>query len=131
MIGKSKVTSGGICQALSEMWVVFHAHDESIWNWLYPGGQLSSSAIANLSYNFSLGSASADGKISAVTNQDQNSDLWFMQYGIRRRTNIIPQMSNVFVDGAMHKVAFGQRSISEGVHSGSRMDVALSSARTW
>lgn len=118
MIGKSKVTKGGICQALSEMWVVFHAHDGSIWNWLYPGGKLSSSALANVAYNFNYGSVKEGDDFNKVTDQDRNSDLWFLQYGIRRRTDTVMKKFNEFIDGKMQKVAYAQRSLSETKRSG-------------
>jgi len=114
MIGKSKVTEDGICQALSEMWVVHHAHDGSLWNWLYRGGQLRSSALAQIAYNFSLGSGIASGQSYAITDQDMNSDLWLMQHGIRRRTNALPQMTNRFVGGKMQRVAQAGRSLTTG-----------------
>ncbi|MBL8849998.1 MAG: hypothetical protein JNG89_09945 [Planctomycetaceae bacterium] len=118
MIGKSKVTSGGICQALSEMWVVFHAHDQSIWNWLYPGGKLSSSALANVAYNFKYGSVKGGSDFTAIDDQDQNSDLWFVQYGLRRRTGTVMSTSNMSIDGKLTKVKVANRSLAEGTRAG-------------
>ena len=109
MIGKSKITSGGICQALSEMWVVFHAHDQSLWNWLYPGGKLSSSALANVAYNFNYGSVKEGAGFGKLTDQDQNSDLWFLQYGIRRRTDTVTKKFNEVVDGTINCPCHGSR----------------------
>lgn len=111
MIGKSKITKGGICQALSEMWVVFHAHDGALWNWLCPNGKLSSSALANVAYNFNYGSTKDGVKLDS---QDQNSDMWFLQYGIRRRTGIIQQKFNEFNNGRAEKVSYATRSLAEG-----------------
>ena len=118
MIGKSKVTSGGICQALSEMWVVFHAHDQSLWNWLYPGGTLSSSALANIAYNFKYGSVKGAKDFVALDDQDQNSDLWFIQYGLRRRTGTVMSTSNMSIDGKLQKVKVANRSLVEGSRTG-------------
>jgi len=118
MIGKSKVTSGGICQALSEMWVVFHAHDQALWNWLCPNGKLSSSALANVAYNFKYGSVKEGSGFSALTDQDQNSDHWFLQYGIRRRTDTVQRKFNESVGGKMQKVAYANRSLAEGARTG-------------
>jgi YopT peptidase len=114
MIGKSKITAGGICQALSEMWVVFHSHDQALWNWLCPNGQVSSSALANVAYNFHFGSNKDGVKLD---NQDQNSDMWFLQYGIRRRTGMVQQRFNEVVDGKMQKVGYSTRSLTEGNRS--------------
>ena len=115
MIGKSKVTSGGICQALSEMWIAFHAHDGALWNWLCPGGNISSSAWANIAYNFKYGSVRAGDTVTILDNQDVNSDLWFLQYGIRRRSSIVPQMSVTgFAQGRPIRTAFSNRSLTEG-----------------
>lgn len=103
MIGLSKITEGGICQALSEMWVVHHAAEGSLWNWLYPNGKLNTSALANMAYNFSYGSVKTGKTFKSLSSQDQNSDLWFLQYGIRRRSGLMLQSGNV-----------GVRSLSQG-----------------
>jgi YopT peptidase len=102
MIGLSKITEGGICQALSEMWVVHHAAEGSLWNWLYPDGRLSTSALANMAYNFSYGSVKKGSGFKGLSSQDQNSDLWFLQYGIRRRSGIVMKVGNVGVRSLDH-----------------------------
>ena len=130
MIGKSKKTKDGICQALSEMWIVFHAHDGAIWNWLCPDGKVNSSALANVAYNFHYGTAIHAGNPSAIDDQDQNSDLWFLQYGIRRRTDIAMTKSNTFIDGKMVKQNYAQRSLTEASRGGgSRMGLGKSLGR--
>jgi YopT peptidase len=95
MIALSKRTTNGICQALSEMWIVCHCNDGSLWNWLYPNNKLNTSALANMAYNFNYGSSNG----VAITNQDENSDKFFLQYGIRRRTNMVmsKSSSNMFI----------------------------------
>ncbi len=122
MIGKSKKTKDGICQALSEMWIVFHAHDGSIWNWLCPDGKVNSSALANVAYNFNYGTSMFEGKGSAITDQDQNSDLWFLQYGIRRRTDMKMSKVNMSVGGKLQKVNVANRATASADRGGgSRM----------
>lgn len=118
MIGKSKITKGGICQALSEMWVVFHAHDESLWNWLYTGSQINSSALANVAYNFKYGSVKEGGDWNALDDQDRNSDMWFLQYGIRRRTGAVMGKSNMSIDGKLQKVNVANRSLVDEKRTG-------------
>lgn len=73
-------TAIGVCESMSAHWIYYHANDDSLWNWLCPGGQIS---LAKLQYHImQLQSAGVLG-----ADQDAITEAWLRSHGILRRMN--------------------------------------------
>ena len=90
-IGQDSSTSGGVCESLSAHWIYYHANDDSLWNWLMVGGQVS---LSRLQYHVmqlqSAGILSGD--------QHATTEAWLRTKNILRR-----QSSYVASAGRPHR----------------------------
>ncbi len=82
MIGMHRSTSGGVCQALSTKWMVEHAKDSSLWNWLYKGQTIDTGAMYNIMINFADNIIQRMGQMAA-------SDKYLNMHGLKMRQNIV------------------------------------------
>jgi YopT peptidase len=97
MIGKHAVSRDGICQAMSQKWIVLHAHGSSLFNWVYQDdGTIDAAAISNLSINQIETETRLKGQ-SGKTDQDWASEKYLFSHGIMRRSGIIPQVNSGYV----------------------------------
>jgi len=96
LIRLSRYTADGICQALAAKWIIQHANDDSLWNWLFVRGtrSINQGAIVNLMHNFTDGvarhgkSANPTSKNKyplGMTYQDYVTERYMEIYGVQRR----------------------------------------------
>jgi hypothetical protein len=82
LIGMHRTTSGGVCQALSTKWMVEHAKDSSLWEWLYKNGTLDNGGMYNVMINFADNIIQRMGQMAA-------SDKYLQMHGLKKRQNIV------------------------------------------
>ena len=100
VIKRNPATAGGICQALAAKWIVQHANDDSLWNWLFHRGTRTPniSAIINLAHNFCDG-VIRNGPMAnpttrfryplGMTYQDFVTEKYMALYGVKRRAMVM------------------------------------------
>lgn len=87
LIATYGATRNGVCEALSNRWIVDHANGSSLWNWLCnANGQVQPSKVANVMINF-IDTLSMPGP-GGVDKQSWNTERYLLSHGIRRRLNI-------------------------------------------
>jgi YopT peptidase len=106
IIGRHATSRDGICQALSQRWIVLHSQGSSLFNWLYDkNGRIDPAAVANVTFN------QIEGEAPGV-NQDAVSERYLFSHGLMRRTGIIQTAdSNGFLG---HARAFSEGSKAQG-----------------
>ena len=96
IIGKHATSRDGICQAMSQRWIVMHAHGSSLFNWIYDkNGKIDAAAIASLSVN-QIETETVTKGASGTVNQDWNSERYLFSHGLLRRTSILPEIDHGF-----------------------------------
>ena len=88
MLKMHNQTEGGVCLALSTKWMVEHAHDRSLWNWLYTGKKLNSDALYNVMINF------VDDEVQGM-DWLWCADKYLNSHGLHQRTKITDGTSMV------------------------------------
>jgi hypothetical protein len=110
-IGKHAVSRDGICQALSQKWIVMHAHGSSLFRWLYDeDGRINKSAISNMAINQIDSETRLRGQ-SGKTDQEWASEKYLFSYGLLRRTSTVMNQQSGYV--------VAQRSLTAGDDSAS------------
>ncbi|MES3033801.1 MAG: YopT-type cysteine protease domain-containing protein [Gemmatimonadota bacterium] len=101
IIAKHGTSRDGICQAMSQRWIVMHAHGGSLFNWLCDAsGKVRADAIVNLAVN------QVDSETRThrhQTDQDWASEKYLHANGIIRRTGVLPvagQFMRDFIGGS-------------------------------
>ena len=117
VIAATPYTAGGICQALAAKWIVQHANDDSLWNWLYlPGTRtINKGCILQLMHNFIDGVA-RDGRSArhanpttrfkyplGMTYQDYVTERYMGLFGVKRRQMV----ANSFLGNQHHMIGTG------------------------
>jgi len=76
---RTEDTQGGVCEALSAHWILYHANDLALCDRLFPGGRL------DLNRMFQVMNLQAAGmQASGAWNQDEITRVWLGQRGIRQ-----------------------------------------------
>ncbi len=85
-------TSGGICEALSAHWIVYHARQDSLWNWIIGNGNINLARIHQHVMPLQRQGILSD-------DQDAVTEAWLRQQGIRRiQGNMVMNPSRTFGD---------------------------------
>ena len=79
-IARNISTSGGVCESLSAHWILHHANNDSLWNWLYTNGQVNLSRL-----NAQVMELQSRGILS--DDQDALTENWLRENGLLRRHN--------------------------------------------
>ena len=88
IIGKHANSRDGICQAMSQRWIVMHAAGGSLFNWMCDAsGKVKPAAIVNLSVN--QVETETREMYAGRTDQDWVSEKYLYANGIIRRTGVL------------------------------------------